>query len=116
MFASIAKSGYWLPHIMEGQLKENPQPQPPQPQRPRLTAEEARKRYGIRAAIFLALMLWFGYDGWFNQDPKMLEHTGFNRIGAVLLGIGFTFFSIMAISAHRAVLRGQSQNQPKPQP
>jgi hypothetical protein len=34
----------------------------------------------LPALLFLG-MLWFGYDGWINQDPDMLEHQDFNRIG-----------------------------------
>ena len=31
--------------------------------------------------------LWFGYDGWINQDPEMLEHVSFNRWGFGVLVI-----------------------------
>ena len=30
-------------------------------------------------------VLWFGYDGWFNDDPDMLEHLAFNRYGFMAL-------------------------------
>ena len=36
-------------------------------------------------ALLLAFMLWFGYDGFINQDPEMLEHQDFNRYGFGLL-------------------------------
>lgn len=35
--------------------------------------------------LLLAGSLWFGYDGWINQDPEMLEHRDFNRYGFALL-------------------------------
>ena len=38
--------------------------------------------------LLVAGALWFGYDGFINQDPNMLEHSGFNRIGFVGLVIG----------------------------
>jgi hypothetical protein len=36
-------------------------------------------------ALLLAGCLWFGYDGWWNDDPEMLEHVTFNRVGAAVL-------------------------------
>ena len=40
--------------------------------------------------LFAPLMVagfvaWFGYDGWFNDDPEMLEHLAFNRYGFMAL-------------------------------
>ena len=40
--------------------------------------------------LFLPILLsagalWFGYDGWINQDPDMLEHLAFNRWGFGIL-------------------------------
>ena len=43
-------------------------------------------------ALLIAGMVWFGYDGWINQDPSMLEHQTFNRVGFVLLTIGAAWF------------------------
>ena len=43
-------------------------------------------------ALLVAGMLWFGYDGWINQDPDMLEHKTFNQVGFVLLTIGAAWF------------------------
>ena len=31
--------------------------------------------------LLVAGVVWFGYDGWINQDPEMLEHRDFNRYG-----------------------------------
>jgi hypothetical protein len=47
--------------------------------------------------LLWALALWFGYDGWINQDPDMLEHVTFNRVGfgvLVALGSWFTFQAV----------------------
>ena len=42
--------------------------------------------------LFLAFCLWFGYDGWLNSDPDMLEHLSFNRYGfGVLLALTVWF-------------------------
>ena len=30
--------------------------------------------------LLIAFSLWFGYDGFVNTDPEMLEHQTFNRI------------------------------------
>jgi hypothetical protein len=38
-------------------------------------------------ALLVAGMVWFGYDGWINQDPDMLEHQTFNRYGFVVLTV-----------------------------
>ena len=40
------------------------------------------------------LMLWFGYDGWINDDPDMLKHVTFNRVGFVALLIGTIYTGI----------------------
>lgn len=42
--------------------------------------------------LFVAFALWFGYDGFINQDPDMLEHSGFNRGGFVVWVIGALYF------------------------
>lgn len=87
----------------------------PQQQPHRLTAAEARKKYGIRAAILLAATIWFAYDGWFNPN---IEAKTFNKVGAVLLAAGFLFCAVMTASAHLAVRREQQQqtNAPDEQP
>ena len=38
-------------------------------------------RVGIFGALCALLMLWFGYDGWLNSDPEMVEHKTFNQVG-----------------------------------
>jgi hypothetical protein len=52
--------------------------------------------------LLWGLAVWFGYDGWINQDPNMLEHVAFNRWGfgiLVVLGTYFTFQSIREVRA-----------------
>ena len=43
-------------------------------------------------AILMGLTLWFGYDGFINQDPEMLEHLSFNRGGFALLSLATAWF------------------------
>jgi hypothetical protein len=31
--------------------------------------------------LLWGLAVWFGYDGWINQDPEMLEHVMFKPLG-----------------------------------
>lgn len=78
-------------------------------QPPRLSAAEVRNKYGIRAGIILALTIWFAYDGWFNEN---IQAKMFNKVGAILLGIGFIFCAVMAGSAALTALR--EKNQPPP--
>ncbi len=52
--------------------------------------------------LLWGLAVWFGYDGWINQDPDMLEHVAFNRWGfgiLVVLGLYFTIQSIREVRA-----------------
>jgi hypothetical protein len=50
----------------------------------------------------LPMALWFGYDGWINQDPGMLEHLTFNRWGfGVLVALGI-YFTVQAVREMRA--------------
>jgi hypothetical protein len=52
--------------------------------------------------LLWGLAVWFGYDGWINQDPGMLEHVTFNRWGfgiLVVLGVYFTIQSIREVRA-----------------
>ena len=44
--------------------------------------------------LLSGLTLWFGYDGWINQDPDMLEHLTFNRVGAGVLFAGAVYTGI----------------------
>ncbi len=40
------------------------------------------------------LTLWFGYDGWLNDDPGMQEHLTFNRVGFGVLLCGAIYTGI----------------------
>ena len=42
--------------------------------------------------LLVAGMVWFGYDGWINQDPDMLEHREFNRYGFGALTLAAAWF------------------------
>jgi hypothetical protein len=43
-------------------------------------------------AILAGLWVWFGYDGFINQDPEMLEHLAFNRGGFAVLTVLTAWF------------------------
>ena len=42
--------------------------------------------------ILTGLCLYFFYDGFINQDPAMLEHLAFNRVGCGALFIAAMWF------------------------
>ncbi len=42
--------------------------------------------------LLVAGMVWFGYDGWINQDPDMVEHRDFNRYGFGALALAAAWF------------------------
>lgn len=92
-----------------------PDPQPDQPVvRRRLTATEARRKYGIRSVILIALLFWFGYDGWHNpkfQKPEKKFDMWFNRVGAYAIGIGLLYSGAMFGSASMTVKRQQESGQ-----
>ena len=48
--------------------------------------------------LLLGGMLWFGYDGWIETDPEMLEHRGFNRIGFAVLSILTMWFGYKGVT------------------
>ena len=52
--------------------------------------------------LLWGLAVWFGYDGWINQDPKMLEHVAFNRWGFGILVVLGIYFTIQSIRESRA--------------
>jgi hypothetical protein len=52
--------------------------------------------------LLWGLALWFGYDGWINQDPDMLEHVAFNRWGfGILVALG-AYFTVQSLREARA--------------
>ncbi len=44
--------------------------------------------------LLTGLTLWFGYDGWLNDDPDMQEHMMFNRVGFGLLLCGAVYYGV----------------------
>jgi hypothetical protein len=47
--------------------------------------------------LLWALAVWFGYDGWLNQDPDMAEHITFNRVGFGVLVVAGTWYTVQAL-------------------
>ncbi len=56
--------------------------------------------------LLWALAIWFGYDGWINQDPEMLEHLSFNRWGFGVLVLAGTYYTIQSLRERRAEMEG----------
>jgi hypothetical protein len=52
--------------------------------------------------LLWGLAVWFGYDGWINRDPSMLEHVAFNRWGFGILVVLGSYFTIQSIREVRA--------------
>jgi hypothetical protein len=52
--------------------------------------------------LLLAGVVWFGYDGWLNQDPDMLEHRAFNRVGFVILTALAGWFGYRGVKDYQA--------------
>jgi hypothetical protein len=50
----------------------------------------------VLPVLLTAFVLWFGYDGWINTDPDMLEHLTFNRWGAAVLSVLAVYFGWQA--------------------
>ena len=56
--------------------------------------------------LLWALAIWFGYDGWINQDPDMLEHLSFNRWGFAALVTAGTYYTVQSLREARAEREG----------
>jgi hypothetical protein len=52
--------------------------------------------------LLWGLAVWFGYDGWINQDPDMLEHVAFNRWGFGILVVLGLYFTVQSVRDARA--------------
>jgi len=52
--------------------------------------------------LLWGLAAWFGYDGWINQDPDMLEHVTFNRVGFCILAVLGVYFTVQSVREVRA--------------
>jgi len=46
--------------------------------------------------ILLGLSVWFGYDGWLNNDEHMQDHLTFNRVGFGVLVVAGAWYSYKA--------------------
>ena len=60
-------------------------------------------------AVLWPMAAWFGYDGWINQDPDMLEHVTFNRVGFAVLVLAGIWFTLQAVRE----LRGSPGDDPE---
>ena len=45
-----------------------------------------------------AFALWFGYDGWFNED---MEWVKFNRYGFAILAVAAIYYTVRAVRESR---------------
>jgi hypothetical protein len=52
--------------------------------------------------LLFAGMLWFGYDGWIETDPEMVEHRSFNRIGFAVLTVLTAWFGYKGWGEYKA--------------
>ncbi len=69
------------------------------------TSKERRIRVLLVFVACLFFAGWFGYDGWINQDPEMLEHITFNRYGTGVLLVLALFFGWRAYQETQAAKR-----------
>jgi len=61
--------------------------------------------------ILVGLTLWFGYDGFISDDPKMLEHLAFNRGGFALLLLLSIWFGFKGFKEWKHMKEDRSQKQ-----
>jgi membrane protein implicated in regulation of membrane protease activity len=47
--------------------------------------------------ILVGLALWFGYDGFINDDPEMLDHLIFNQVGFAILSVLSVWFGYKGV-------------------
>jgi len=52
--------------------------------------------------LLWGLAAWFGYDGWINQDPDMLEHRTFNQVGFAVLVVLGLYFTVQSVRETRS--------------
>jgi hypothetical protein len=52
--------------------------------------------------LLFAGMLWFGYDGWIETDPEMVEHSTFNRWGFGVLTLLTAWFGYKGFNEYQA--------------
>lgn len=57
--------------------------------------------------VLAGMALWFGYDGFIEDNPEMREHLTFNRVGFALLFLAALWFGYKGIKEWRQ-MRGES--------
>jgi len=65
--------------------------------------------------LLFAGMLWFGYDGWIETDPDMVEHQSFNRYGFGVLTLLTAWFGYKGWGEYKeeqAAKAARSEGQP----
>ena len=77
-----------------------------EPERPRASAQDVFRDYGIAAVAVTAWELWCIRDGWFRPD---YEHIAFSRFMAYISAPILIFCSVMAISAGLTLRRQKRQ-------
>ena len=86
--------------------------EPRPPERPRASASDVFRDYGVGAAFLLVWEIWCIRDGWFNPG---YEHITFSRAMAWLSAPVLLFCVVMASSAG-LTLRKAKQEPPEPPP
>ena len=78
--------------------------------RPRASANDVFRDYGVAAVFLIAWEIWCIYDGWFHKD---YYHITFSRAMAWISAPVLVFVVVMAVSAG-LTLRKQQRRQPPP--
>ena len=60
--------------------------------------------------ILVGLALWFGYDGFIEDDPAMLEHLTFNRVGFAILAVAALWFGYKGVKEWKQGQREDSDS------
>lgn len=67
-------------------------------------------------ALLFAFALWFGYDGFLNTDPEMMEHQGFNRGGFALWVVLFLYYGWRGLQEMREANEAEPSDADRPDP
>ena len=51
--------------------------------------------------LLVVLTIWFGYDGFFNDDPEMQKYWWFNQPGAAIFAVGALWTGWKALRRRR---------------
>jgi hypothetical protein len=66
-------------------------------------------------AMLFAFALWFGYDGFLNDDPDMMEHRTFNRGGFALWVVLLAWYGYRGLKEMREdAARADGDDRPDP--